>query len=197
MTGNIAPELTGLVGAITRDVSKDDALSFGKQLGLSEAVIQSVVQESEFTTRGPYIALALYKEAERRNTFISHSFVTSVAGSLLDVCATSGIDDDEKNKMRQSIATMKKNSLLCHSAAAQLGTGRVKLLTLHPAYQQTTIFIDLGETRGTLRRSYQKVTAIATRQQQQHVASCDCETKRNKAKKHLLCTKSRLFRSTL
>lgn len=107
-TGNsIVLELTELVGEVTKSISKDEALSFRKKLGLSEPVMQ----ETPFTTRGPYLALSLYKEAERRNTLICSSLITDVCNGLLDLSTNSHVADDEKDKIRASLERIQEDSL--------------------------------------------------------------------------------------
>lgn len=107
----VVSKLTAVVGKVTQNITRDEAMVFGERLGLSRNVINEVIQEQQPAFRGPFIALALYKEAERRNTFLSHTFVERVTNGLTDVCNTTGMDDDEKYKIKERFRTIKRDSL--------------------------------------------------------------------------------------
>ena len=81
---------------MTANITIDEAIRFGERLGLTIPTINEVIHENGSTSRGPHVALALYKEAERRHTFIDHLFVTRVKSVLMnEVKTNSNVGDNE------------------------------------------------------------------------------------------------------
>ena len=109
----VAPRLTDIVGKLTANITKQEAIKFGEKIGLPMSSIQEVIQENGWTSRGPYVALALYKEAERRHTFIDHSFVNRVKSVLMnEVYTNNNVDDNETMFILDKFKDLLEDSLL-------------------------------------------------------------------------------------
>lgn len=113
----VASKLTEVVNKVTQNITHDEAVKFGEHIGLSRDVINEVIQEHRPAFKGPFIAQAIYKEAERRNTFLRYSFVDKVTNGLTDICRNSTeMDDDSKNTMNKRIETLRRDSLDHHAS---------------------------------------------------------------------------------
>ena len=111
----VAPELTDLVGKMTEQMSRKESLDFGVKLGLNQTDITDVIKESGSGDhcRGPHIALAVYKEAERRHTFIDHRFVVKVTDALRSV-NTSTFDEQKEDHFKDRLESIEDDSIQHH-----------------------------------------------------------------------------------
>ncbi len=109
---DVAPDLTDLVGKMTENMTREESLDFGMKLGLNQTDISDVIRESGSGDhcRAPFIALAVYKEAERRHTFLDHSFVLQV-GNALRTANTSTFDEEKEDHFKNRIESIEDNSI--------------------------------------------------------------------------------------
>lgn len=108
--------MSALVGSVTssENFTKDDAIEFGRKIGLPIRVINEVIEENQQlrqSVRGASIASALYQEAERRSTLLSHRFVEKVTDGLQEVCDRISTSDDVKSNFEDKIKNIKHNSM--------------------------------------------------------------------------------------
>ena len=111
---DVAPDLTALVGRMAENMKREEALEFGMKLGLNQADINDVIKETGAGDhcRPPFIALAVYKEVERRHTYLNHSFVQKVTDALRTM-NTSMLDEEKKDHLRGTIESIESDSIQC------------------------------------------------------------------------------------
>ena len=108
----ISQRLSELVNKTTKSCSNEDARTFGLKLGLSLSDIDDVIRENNIV-RGPHVALALFKEAERRHTYITHSFISAVTETLKSI-ALENSESDKCQSVINHANSIKEDSLVLH-----------------------------------------------------------------------------------